>query len=252
MPSKRNVKNTNAINKIVCGFLEGSIEDATLRQAVIAKWQSNEIDQQQLKNILSKPSTAQNGDSLSDGPKRGKTGYLLFCEDERKNVMAGFSEGNPNPKSVVKELGRRWQELHTNNKSLYLKYQERALEDKQRYEAEKQALKEVVVDVVKQDLPKKRVAKKKEVSIEEKEPEVKKAANVVCDVNVDVSEVKQVEEVNVVKDVVAKPKASRAAEFQVYVKENLARVQLENAGLNKTQVKEKLKQEFRELEKKSK
>lgn len=96
-----------------------------------------ESTQKQLKTLLvraSKPPKDPNA------PKRGKSAYLYFCEDNRKKVMSELGK-NVNATDVTRELGARWNELKKDKKRAgkLKEYERRALADKERYEKEKAA-----------------------------------------------------------------------------------------------------------------
>ena len=63
-----------------------------------------------------------------DAPKRPKTAYLLFCEENRKSLSDEFKG-----KAVMTELGRLWNELSEKKKAPYTKAAE---QEKTRYRAE--------------------------------------------------------------------------------------------------------------------
>lgn len=68
----------------------------------------------------------------NNGPKRCLSAYMYFCQDNRSKVsaeMPGVSFAG-----MGKELGDRWKKLPACDKQ---KYQEKAVEDKQRYANEK-------------------------------------------------------------------------------------------------------------------
>ena len=116
----------------------------------------------------------------NNGPKRAKSGYLYFCEDQRNQLKVN----NPSLKSteITSELGRLWNELKNDvsRASEILKYENLALEDKQRYESQKSETadsskpkKEVVKkEVVKKEIVKKEVVKKEIVKKGAKKEEV--------------------------------------------------------------------------------
>lgn len=101
-------------------------------------------------------------------PKRGKSAYLFFCNDERADVI----QKNPNlkGKEVTAELANRWNQLKENNPEKLQQYESLALEDKLRYQAEKSNMPKkekkskktqtVSEDVVSEDVSTKRKPKK--------------------------------------------------------------------------------------------
>ena len=68
------------------------------------------------------------------GPKKAKTGYMLFCDEERTKIL------NIKGKELLIELGKRWQILKKNKDKRLQAYQKLAQEDKERYTAEKFAI----------------------------------------------------------------------------------------------------------------
>ena len=72
------------------------------------------------------------------GPKRGKSSYLFFCAQERANVVSDFPEMKA--KEITTELGIRWQLLKERNPTAVSQFEELAVRDKARYEAEKNGL----------------------------------------------------------------------------------------------------------------
>ena len=75
--------------------------------------------------------------TVNNGPKRAKSAYLYFCSDYRDQVRSE----NPNFKAtqVTSELGRMWNLLKEDKsrKEELDMYEARALEDKNRYDLEK-------------------------------------------------------------------------------------------------------------------
>lgn len=71
-----------------------------------------------------------------DGPKRGKSAYIFFSQEERLKVMK--EQPSLSITEASKVIGARWKELTDADKQ---PYQEMAAKDKARYEAEKAALK---------------------------------------------------------------------------------------------------------------
>ena len=59
--------------------------------------------------------------------KRSKTGYQLFCDDERSKVKDDGFTG----KDIMTELGRRWTDVKSNDEDTYQEYMERAAELKE-------------------------------------------------------------------------------------------------------------------------
>lgn len=72
---------------------------------------------------------------VKEGPVRAKSGYLMFCVENRPIVVAE----NPSITNtdIVTELAKRWQEVKTAGGAELQKYVDFARVDKERYEQEK-------------------------------------------------------------------------------------------------------------------
>ena len=118
------------INALVMDILK---KDPTLKN----KWKS-EIVQQQLKDVLSK---TRNQDKDENFPKRAKSPYLFFCDENRNKVRVELGEGTK-ATDITKELGARWQKLNkdtkASSKKQLKKYEKLAEEDTARYKTEKE------------------------------------------------------------------------------------------------------------------
>jgi len=68
-----------------------------------------------------------------DAPKRGKSNYLFFCQENRHEIM----QKNPNksPTEITKILGEEWNIIKSKNATK--KYDDMAADDKVRYENQK-------------------------------------------------------------------------------------------------------------------
>ena len=68
-------------------------------------------------------------------PKKNKSGYMFFCVDCRKEIMA--EDSGLDNKGIVSELAVRWKNLKENNPDKVKYYEDMASEDKKRYQEEK-------------------------------------------------------------------------------------------------------------------
>jgi hypothetical protein len=109
---------------------------------------------------------------VKEGPVRAKSGYLMFCVENRPLVVSE----NPSITNtdIVTELAKRWQALKVAGGSDLQKYVDMATADKERYEKEMAEFVEnksqdevVVVEAVVAEAPKKKGGAKKT----KKEPE---------------------------------------------------------------------------------
>jgi hypothetical protein len=124
---------------------------------------------------------------VEGAPKKNLSGYLLFCQHERQNIYNENknSETPISNKDIVSVMAKRWKALSESDPVRHQRYVDLAIEDKQRYSAEKLSWKEqnssesvpeeqqpvpepVVVEQPvpeSKKAPKKRVSKKKEEEV---------------------------------------------------------------------------------------
>ena len=89
--------------------------------------------------------------------KRSKTGYMLFCENERAKVKKeGF-----NGKDITTELAKRWKDLKEEEEDMYTEYMEKAAELKKAKVEESESEDEEEKPKTKKAATKKVAAKKK-------------------------------------------------------------------------------------------
>lgn len=130
------MSNVTKLNTLVTEVFGDQVED------IETMWHQNSNVQKQLKTLCAASST-ENGRKKKDpnAPKRGKSAYLFFCDDNRNEVKQSLGEDSK-ATEVTKELGKRWRDLQdskkANDKKALATYEKRAQEDKARYEAEKQ------------------------------------------------------------------------------------------------------------------
>jgi hypothetical protein len=130
------MSNVTKLNTLVTEVFGNQVED------IETLWHQNSNVQKQLKTLCS-GSNSENGRKKKDpnAPKRGKSAYLFFCDDNRNEVKLSLGEDSK-ATEVTKELGKRWRNLQeskkASDKKVLAAYEKRAQEDKARYEAEKQ------------------------------------------------------------------------------------------------------------------
>jgi hypothetical protein len=117
------------INALVCDLLK---KDSNLK----TKWKSEAL-QTQLKTILMKNKSQ---DKDENHPKRAKSPYLFFCDENRTKVRDELGD-NTKATDITRELGARWQKLTKDSKASakkqLKKYEKLAEEDGKRYKNEK-------------------------------------------------------------------------------------------------------------------
>jgi hypothetical protein len=128
--------NVNKFNKFVLSFLK----DTSSSNNVNELWMASDV-QKQVKSLCALGAGSQ-GRKIKDpnAPKRGKSGYLFFCSENRDAVKASLGE-NSKATDVTKELGLRWNALKESkkpaDKKILAVYEKAAADDKARYQGEK-------------------------------------------------------------------------------------------------------------------
>ena len=114
-----------SINKYVIDFISNNQETN-----MVESWQSKK-NQQNLLKLLKK-----NNVKMKDPfkPKRGKSGFLFFCDENRDKLKEEFP--NMSVKQIVSTLGSRWKELKENDSKEIEKYEQMSIIDRNRYKKE--------------------------------------------------------------------------------------------------------------------
>jgi len=106
-------------------------------EALVESWMETD-NQKRLKSLINRSENVAKKDP--DAPKRAKSAYLFFCDDQRAAVKKSLGD-EAEATAVTKQLGVLWKELKgkKDKKSLAAmqKYVDSATEDKSRYETEK-------------------------------------------------------------------------------------------------------------------
>lgn len=123
------------VHKYFDDFLRQSIEDNLDLKYVLEVWNSTEQ-----KNSLKSQDFNKNSKDPNK-PKKNTSAYLWFCSDNRRNVRKELGD-LPKATEITKELANRWKELKKKSvedeesRKLIEQYENRSIEDKQRYENE--------------------------------------------------------------------------------------------------------------------
>lgn len=203
--------------------------------------------------------------AVKEGPKKNKSSYMFFCEQERKKIKEDKPElGN---KDIVVELGVRWKELKEDEdrKDELNEYTKLAEKDKERYLNEKQLKtekKESDEDeaeekpVKKAKKTTKKVSKKDEAEVEDEEVEdeevEEKPKKEVKKKKTAAKKVEKTEEVEVeVEEEDEKPKdkkeKTKVNGYINYTKEMRDKVKKENPKLTPKEVTQQLSKQWKEL-----
>jgi len=128
--------NVNKFNKFVLSFLK----DTSSSNNVNELWMASDV-QKQVKSLCASAAGSQGRKNKDpNAPKRGKSGYLFFCSENRDAVKASLGE-HSKATDVTKELGLRWNALKESkkpaDKKILAVYEKAAADDKARYQGEK-------------------------------------------------------------------------------------------------------------------
>ena len=128
--------NVNKFNKFVLSFLKDTSDSNNINEL----WMASDV-QKQVKSLCASAAGSQGRKNKDpNAPKRGKSGYLFFCSENRDAVKASLGE-NSKATDVTKELGLRWNALKESKKPADKKilaiYEKAAADDKARYQSEK-------------------------------------------------------------------------------------------------------------------
>jgi hypothetical protein len=151
MATNTNMKNienlTEALNQYVIEFLSEFKGDTKGIKHALKAWQKDQA-QEALAALVKENApkakvtrvTKAKGPKDKNAPKGAKSGYILFCGDERASVV----EDNPEMKApdVLKELGARWKAMKASEPKSVKKYEKAAKKDKKRATQELEEYKE--------------------------------------------------------------------------------------------------------------
>ena len=114
------------INKFVLEFFQTNKNNENIDEAWVSK-----KNQQLLLKTLKK-----NNVKIKDPtkPKRGKSAFLFFCEENRKKIKKKYPELTV--KEIVSKLGIDWQTLKDTNSDEIDRYEQMSIKDRNRYKNE--------------------------------------------------------------------------------------------------------------------
>lgn len=112
------------INQFVLDFLENN------KTNMSEHWSSKKNQQSLIKTLKKNNIKIKDPDK----PKRGKSGFLFYCDTKRPIIK----QENPEltVKEIVSKLGTEWQLLKTSNSDEINKYEEMSSKDRNRYKQE--------------------------------------------------------------------------------------------------------------------
>jgi hypothetical protein len=114
------------INKFVLDFIEINKNNENIDEI----WTSKKNQQLLLKTLK------KNNVKITDPekPKRGKSAFLFFCEENRKKIKKKYPEMSV--KEIVSKLGIDWQILKDSNSEEINRYEQMSIKDRNRYKNE--------------------------------------------------------------------------------------------------------------------
>lgn len=141
----------NILSQYVVTFLDNNKK--TSSKHLVEQWNSEQT-QTSLKSLVSTFAVVPSDSSRKEkkdrkvkdpnAPKRGKSSYLIFCNELREQVRKEHPELNA--KEITSELGKRWNTLKEKNPSKVAEYEKVALSDRERYHTEKKSYTSAGVD----------------------------------------------------------------------------------------------------------
>jgi hypothetical protein len=114
------------MNEFVLAFIENNKDNVNLENV----WMSPKNQQLLIKTI--KKTNIKIKDP--NKPKRGKSGFLYFCEENRCKIKSQNPELSV--KEIVSKLGQLWQYLKKTNKDEIKRYEDLSVSDRIRYKNE--------------------------------------------------------------------------------------------------------------------
>lgn len=125
------------LNKLVISFLKENADAENVEEL----WM-NSANQKQVKTLYLNKSLSDKRKKDPNAPKRAKSAYLFFCNEQREKVKSDLGEESK-ATDVTRELGVRWNALKNSDKAVdkktLVKYEKAATEDKARYDSEKKS-----------------------------------------------------------------------------------------------------------------
>ena len=131
-----NVKQTKNISDFFISFLKRVSEDGEIQlEEALEEWKSKE-NQVKLTKLIKKTDKKPRKDPTK--PKRGKSSYIFFCQDQRSTAKANLT--NPTSPQVTSELAKMWRKLKSRDdddaKTQMDRYIKESESDKERYKKE--------------------------------------------------------------------------------------------------------------------
>ena len=122
------------------------------------------------KKVLQKILKSTHNKKDPNKPKRGRSSYILFCDDYRHIVKTKFPELTN--KELTSKLAELWRELKQNNVPKFNEYEEKSLKEREIYKQQMQIYDSTLEKPKKSKKPKE--DKPKEEKIKEDKPKEKK------------------------------------------------------------------------------
>lgn len=118
------------ISQFVLEFIQSNNNGSDNNAELIDNWKSKKNQEQFIKVIKKNNITIKDPDK----PKRGKSGYLYFCEVYREKLKDEYPELSV--KEIVSKLGVLWKKLKAENSKEVINFELKSKEDRNRYKSE--------------------------------------------------------------------------------------------------------------------
>jgi hypothetical protein len=118
------------ISQFVLEFIQSNNNGSDNNAELIDSWKSKKNQEQFIKVIKKNNITIKDPDK----PKRGKSGYLYFCEVYREKLKEEYPELSV--KEIVSKLGVLWKKLKKENSQEVINFELKSKEDRNRYKSE--------------------------------------------------------------------------------------------------------------------
>jgi hypothetical protein len=211
--------NANNFSKFILDF----INDNKGKEDIIEAWNSSNV-QKNFKKLFKKYQEKND----PDRPIKGKTSYLLFCDDYRQSVK----NDNPgiNNKEITSKLAELWNIFKDTNKEKVKEYEQRSLIEREKYKKDKELYIQNKLNENKEDENLFRKVKETKVPKEVKETKVPK----------------EVKETKVPKEV-KETKVPKEDKFNLFYKKKIDKMSKNYPELNEYQLHKKIYKKWMKL-----
>ena len=98
----------------------------------------------------------------NEKPKRGSSAFMLWLNEHREEIKSKYPEVTKGRGGISKKAGELWNDIKENDVEQFKKYEELSNKDRTRYKNEMAEYKNMVGDIKKETVPKRRGRPRKE------------------------------------------------------------------------------------------